>query len=111
MSGVSMVLPDKLITKSAYDPGMRDAFGITDELIRLQQTVDAAFAALGDVDAPPSQWSAERREEWDGRWEAYRGAVRALAAHPLMRRAAAERSYGRLQTELRRVARAGGSRK
>ncbi len=86
---------------------MRDALEITDELIRLQRTVDAAFAALGEWDAPPSEWSAERKEEWEGRWEAYRGAVRALAAHPVMRQAAAERSYGSMQTALRRAARSG----
>lgn len=85
---------------------MRDALEITDELIRLQRTVDAAFAALGEWDVPPSEWSAERREEWEARWESYRAAVRALAAHPVMRQAAAERSYGRIQTALRRAARA-----
>lgn len=85
---------------------MRDALEITDELVRLQRAVDVAFAALGEWDAPPSQWSAERRQEWEDRWEAYRGAVRALAAHPVMRRAAEDRSYGRVQTALRRAARA-----
>ncbi len=85
---------------------MRDALEITDDLIELQRTVDAAFAALGEWDVPPSEWSAERKEEWEGRWETYRGAVRALAAHPVMRKAAEERSYGRVQTALRRAARA-----
>lgn len=85
---------------------MRDALEITAELIQLQRTVDAAFAALGEWDAPPSEWSAERKQEWEGRWEAYRGAVRALAAHPVMRRAAAEQTYGSMQTALRRAARA-----
>jgi hypothetical protein len=85
---------------------MRDALEITDELIRLQRAVDSAFAALGEWDAPPAQWSAERRAEWELRWETYRGAVRTLAAHPVMRRAAQQRSYGSLQTALRRAARA-----
>lgn len=84
---------------------MRDALEITDDLIRLQRAVDTAFAALGEWDAPPSQWSAERRQEWEDRWEAYRFAVRTLAAHPTMRRAAEQRSYGRIQTALRRAAR------
>jgi hypothetical protein len=85
---------------------MRDALEITDELIRLQRAVDAAFAALGEWDSPPSEWSAERRQEWEARWQTYRKAVRELAAHPVMRRAAAERAYGRVQTALRRAARA-----
>ncbi|MDI5961548.1 hypothetical protein POF50_001995 [Streptomyces sp. SL13] len=85
---------------------MRDALEITDELIRLQRAVDAAFAALGEWDVPPAQWSAERRQEWEERWETYRVSVRTLAAHPVMRRAAEERSYGRIQTALRRAARA-----
>ncbi len=84
---------------------MRDALEITDELIGLQRAVDSAFAALGEWDAPPSQWSEERRAEWEDRWETYRSAVRTLAAHPVMRRAAEQRSYGRLQTALRRAAR------
>ncbi len=84
---------------------MRDALEISDELIRLQRTVDAAFAALGEWDVPPSEWTSERKEEWEARWQAYRTAVRVLAAHPLMRRAAEERYYGRMQTALRRAAR------
>lgn len=94
-----------MITKSAYHPSMRDALEIPDELIRLQRAVDVAFAALGEWDVPPSQWSAERREEWEARWQTYRTAVRVLAAHPAMRRAAEERYYGRMQTALRRAAR------
>jgi hypothetical protein len=86
---------------------MRDSLAITDELIRLQRAVDAAFAALGEWDAPPSQWSAERREEWEARWQTYRTAVRELAAHPVMRHAAEGGFYGRMQTSLRRAARAG----
>ena len=84
---------------------MRDALEITDDLIRLQRAVDTAFAALGEWEMPPSEWSAERRQEWEGRWEAYRVAVRTLAAHPTMRHAAEQRSYGRIQTALRRAAR------
>ncbi|MBY8887335.1 hypothetical protein K7472_21190 [Streptomyces sp. PTM05] len=90
---------------------MRDTLEITDELVRMQQAVDTAFAALGEwdgeerPDAPPSQWSAERRAEWEARWETYRRAVRDLGAHPVMRRAAAERIYGRMQSALRQAAR------
>ena len=84
---------------------MRDALEITDDLIRLQRAVDTAYAALGEWDAPPSEWSAERRQEWEDRWEAYRFAVRTLAAHPVPTRTTIHRVFGRLPDARRKAVR------